>query len=99
MQKKNPLILERITLQMRKVPLSIRTFSQRKPVFFRAQLKIKMLKKIKASLADVVFIVLINIKAAYSVTMNIFRKKIFSFLIICKSRIKLCFHNKNVKYS
>ena len=38
-------------------------------------------------------------KAAYSVTMNIFRKKIFSFLIICKSRIKLCCHNKSNFYS
>ena len=35
------------------------------------------------------------IKDAYSVTMNIFRKKIFSFQIICKSRIKLCCHNKS----
>ena len=33
------------------------------------------------------------IKAAYSVTL------LFSFSIICKSRIKLCFHNKNVQYS
>ena len=40
-----------------------------------------------------------NFKAAYSVTMNIFRNFLFSFLIICKSRIKLCFHNKNVQYS
>ena len=39
------------------------------------------------------------VKAAYSVTMNIFRKFLFSFQIICKSRIKLCFHNKNVWYS
>ena len=39
------------------------------------------------------------LKAAYSVTMNIFRIFLFSFKIICKSRIKLCFHNKNVQYS
>ena len=39
------------------------------------------------------------LKAAYSVTMNIFRKKIFSFLIICKSRIKLCCHNKSNFYN
>ena len=38
----------------------------------------------------------LTVKAAYSVTMNIFRKKLFSFKINCKSRIKLCFHNKNV---
>ena len=42
---------------------------------------------------------LINLKAAYSVTMNIFRIFLFSFQIICKSRIQLCFHNKNVQYS
>ena len=42
---------------------------------------------------------LIYIKAAYSVTMNIFRKKIFSYQIICKSRIKLCCHNKSNFYS
>ena len=30
--------------------------------------------------------------------MNIFRKK-KSFLIICKNRIKLCFHNRYVKSS
>ena len=41
----------------------------------------------------------IPFKAAYSVTMNIFRKNFFSFQIICKRRIKLCFHNKNVQYS
>ena len=28
-----------------------------------------------------------------------FRKKLFSFKIICKSRIKLCFHIKSVHYS
>ena len=39
------------------------------------------------------------LKEAKSATMNIFRKKIFSFLIICKSRIKICFHNKSVHYS
>ena len=38
-------------------------------------------------------------KAAYSVTMNIFRKKKISFKIICKSRIKLCCHNKSNFYS
>ena len=43
--------------------------------------------------------ILIRVKAAYSVTMNIFRNFLFSFLIICKSRNKLCFHNKNVQYS
>ena len=32
-------------------------------------------------------------KEAKSATMNIFSEKIFSFQIICKSRIKLCFHN------
>ena len=31
--------------------------------------------------------------------MNIFRKQLFSFLIICKNRIKLSFHNKSVHYS
>ena len=31
--------------------------------------------------------------------MNIFRKKIFYFLIICNSRIKLCFHDKSIHYS
>ena len=31
--------------------------------------------------------------------MNIFRKQLFSFLIICKNRIKLSFHNKYVYYS
>ena len=40
-----------------------------------------------------------NIKDAWSATMNIFRKKIFSFKIICKSIIKLCFQNKSVHYS
>ena len=38
-------------------------------------------------------------KETKSATMNIFRKKIFSFQIICKSRIKLSFHNKPVHYS
>ena len=38
-------------------------------------------------------------KAAYSVTMNIFRFSLFSLYTICKSRIKLCFHNKNLQYS
>ena len=45
------------------------------------------------------YVFTVILKAAYSVTMNIFRKFLFSFLIICKSRIKLCFHNKNVQYS
>ena len=31
--------------------------------------------------------------------MNIFRKKLFSFYIICKNRIKLCFNNNHVQYS
>ena len=31
------------------------------------------------------FILAISVKAAYSVTMNIFRKILFSFQIICKS--------------
>ena len=39
------------------------------------------------------------LKAAYSVTLNIFRKILFAFLIICKRRIKLSFHNKSVYYS
>ena len=39
------------------------------------------------------------IKETKSATINIFRKKIFSFLIFCKSRIKLCFNNKSVHYS
>ena len=39
------------------------------------------------------------LKEAKSATMNIIRQKIFSFQIICKSRIKLCFHNKSVHYS
>ena len=38
-------------------------------------------------------------KAAYSVTFDIFRNFLFSFLIICKSRMKLCFHNKSVHFS
>ena len=37
-------------------------------------------------------------KETRSVTMNIFQKKIF-FYIICKKRIMLCFHNKYVQYS
>ena len=40
-----------------------------------------------------------DVTEAKSATMNIFRKKIFSFHIICKSRIELCFHNKSVHYS
>ena len=38
-------------------------------------------------------------KETKPVTMNIFRKKIFSFKIICQSRIKLCLYNKNVEYT
>ena len=38
------------------------------------------------------------LKETRSVTMSNFRKKFF-FLIICKNRIKLCFHNKYVQYS
>ena len=38
-------------------------------------------------------------KAAYSVTFDIFRNFLFSFYIICKSRIKLFVHNKSVHYS
>ena len=38
----------------------------------------------------------VGLKEAKSATMNIFRKKLFCFQIICKSRIKLCFHNKSV---
>ena len=39
------------------------------------------------------------VKETKSATMNIFRNFLFSFKIICKSRTKLCFHNKNVEYS
>ena len=38
------------------------------------------------------------LKETRSVTMNKFQKKLFSFKIICKNRIKLCFHNKHVQY-
>ena len=38
-------------------------------------------------------------KVTRSATMNIFRNVLFSFKIICKSRIKLCFHNKSVHNS
>ena len=38
-----------------------------------------------------------QLKETRSATMNIFEKKII--LIICKSRIKLCFHYKYVQYS
>ena len=38
-------------------------------------------------------------KETKSATMNIFRKFLFSFIIICKSRIKLSFLNKYVHYS
>ena len=40
-----------------------------------------------------------RLKETRSVIINIFQKKIFSFYIICKNRIKLCFHNKYVQYS
>ena len=43
--------------------------------------------------------VLFLFKKAKSATMNIFRIFLFAFQIICKSRIKLCFHNKSVHYS
>ena len=33
------------------------------------------------------------LKETRSVTMNIFRKKFFSFKFICKNSFKLCFHN------
>ena len=52
------------------------------------------------------FIYLINfndrlaqLKEAKSASKNIFQKFVFSFQIICKSRIKLGFHNKSVHYS
>ena len=38
-------------------------------------------------------------KLNMSATMNIFQNFLFSFQIICKSRIKLCFHNKSDQYS
>ena len=40
-----------------------------------------------------------NLKEAESATMNIFRKFLFSFEIICKRRIKLCFPIKSIRYS
>ena len=40
-----------------------------------------------------------SFKETTSATMNIFRIFLFSFLIICKRRIKLCFHNKKVHNS
>ena len=40
-----------------------------------------------------------SFKEAKSATMNIFREKIFSFQIVCKSRIELSFYNKSVHYS
>ena len=40
-----------------------------------------------------------SLKETKSATMNIFRKIFLSFQIICKSRIKLSFHNKSVHYS
>ena len=50
-----------------------------------------------ASLIDFQFISRqLTIKVTMSAIMNIFQKKI-SFLIICKNRIKLCFHNKSVQ--
>ena len=42
---------------------------------------------------------ILQFKETKSATINIFRTKIFSFKIICKSRIKLSFHNKSVHYS
>ena len=42
---------------------------------------------------------LYTFKETKSATVNIFRKKIFSLKIICKSRIKFIFHNKSVHYS
>ena len=39
------------------------------------------------------------LKETKSATMNIFRNFLFCFKIICKSRIKLCFHNKSVHYN
>ena len=45
------------------------------------------------------WLICLCIKETGSVTMNIFRKIFFSFLIICENRIKLCFHNKHVQYS
>ena len=44
-------------------------------------------------------IVLLLFKETKSATMNIFRFFLFSFQIICKSRIKIRFHNKYVHYS
>ena len=41
----------------------------------------------------------LRVKEAKSATMNIFRKFLFSIEIICKSRIKLSFHIKSVRYS
>ena len=38
----------------------------------------------------------IHFKEAKSAALIIFRKKKFSFQIICKSRIKFCFQNKFV---
>ena len=60
--------------------------------------RVKGMPQIGKADHDIVYVEY-DIKAAYSVTMNIFRKNFFSFKIICKSRIKLCFHNKNVQYS
>ena len=42
---------------------------------------------------------LTKLKETKSAAMNIFQKNLFSFLIICKSRIKLCCHNKSVAHS
>ena len=41
----------------------------------------------------------VTFKETKSATMNIFRKIFFSKNGVCKSRIKLCFHNKSVHYS
>ena len=41
----------------------------------------------------------LSLKETNSATMNIFHKIFFSKNGVCKSRIKLCFHNKSVHYS
>ena len=41
----------------------------------------------------------ILLKETKSATMNIFQKIFFSKNGVCKSRIKLCFHNKSVYYN
>ena len=47
---------------------------------------------------DVPVFTMYVLKETKSATMNTFRKKII-FLMICKSRIKLSFHNKSVHYT